>query len=133
MIRLLLHLLKVKDYEQCKSCEILKQQLELANAEKRELTETLLQIIKPAVVVPDQAPKELVNPANLKVTFGRKRAELEKSFRVANQIKQHSPFIAKPDGEKRGTPSEITPTSIEAMESRLGLSDLDIEGKENVG
>lgn len=121
MIRLLLHLLKVKDYENCKSCETLKQQLDLANHEKRELTETLLQIMKPTIVAP--APELKVSRPIEAVggTFGRRRSILENMHKTQKEITRNSPFIAKPDTG----PREITTESINDMETKLGLSEED--------
>jgi hypothetical protein len=38
-----------KNYETCKSCEVLKQQLEISNGEKAQLLDQLLNITKPKV------------------------------------------------------------------------------------
>lgn len=47
MLRALFALLG-KEYEPCKSCEVLKQQLEVANREKHEILELTINLFKPA-------------------------------------------------------------------------------------
>jgi hypothetical protein len=49
MIRLLTYLIGRRDYEPCKSCEVLKQQLQISNDEKDRLLNQLLDITKPRV------------------------------------------------------------------------------------
>jgi len=50
MVRLVLRLLKIKDYEPCKSCEVLKQQLDIVNQERADLLATIMGLVKPEVV-----------------------------------------------------------------------------------
>lgn len=128
MIRLLLHLLKIKDYEPCKSCETLKTQLEFERAEKKELTETLLNLVKPQPVIQSIEPKVLKPGEQVGLTFSRRRGILEEANRRAREVKSHSPFVAKPDSEKSEPPKHITEESIEAIENKLGLNE---EVKEN--
>jgi len=126
MIRLFLRLIGIKDFETCKSCLTYKQQLDLANAEKREMIETLIQLTRPNVVVPSGEIKELTNVQNAKTTFNRRRDLLEKSHRIEKNIRENSSFIAK---EARASVKDISPESVEAMEQKLGLAD---EGGEKI-
>ena len=75
MIRLLLRLLSIKDFEVCKSCETLKEQLSYERAEKAELTKTLLNIINPKVV--EAQPQEIQPVVQTSALFSRRRAALE--------------------------------------------------------
>lgn len=115
MVRLLLRIFGIKDYEVCQSCETLKQQLLIANAEKKELSETLVRMINPKVV---QAGT--IHVPNFKQsgnTFSQRRAKLEEQFGAARETRERSPFIAQPSGKV-----DITPESIEEMEEKLGLN-----------
>jgi len=129
MVRLILHLLKIRDYESCKSCETLREQLTFVNAEKKELMETLLQLTKPQVVIPQEPPKLLDQIQQAKGTFARRRGLLEQAERNRTDILKTSQFIAKPDSDDKKAPiGAVTQKSIEELESRLGLTD----DKENV-
>jgi len=96
MLRLLSHIFGWH-YEPCKGCDVLRVQLEIKNAENKELLSTLLILVKPQVI--EQLPKELqhipTNPAAM--TFSRRRVELEKAERTKAHIVKTSPFLAKPD------------------------------------
>jgi len=125
MIRLLLYIFGAKDYESCKSCETLKMQLDYANAEKKELMETLLALTKPAVVV-QPVDTKILNPLQQSaLTFARRRGLLEQSERIKTDVIRTSPYIAKPDDLSKGQQSSnaVTPQSIEKLENELGLVD----------
>ncbi len=95
MIRLLLRLLRITDFEVCASCETLKQQLSFAQAEKKELTEVLLGIIKPKVY---EAPAAELNPVmQTSALFSRRRAALESKDREEAKILRSSTVLGKPD------------------------------------
>lgn len=134
MIRLLLRLLNIRDFEVCQSCEVLKQQLAITNAEKKELTETILSLVQPKII---QTPNVQV-PAfeNNAKRFGQRRAELERQHAARNDVRDRSPFIAKPSNLQASSlhPSEspierstspVISETIEAIESKLGLNDED--------
>lgn len=119
MIRLLLYLLGKNTYEPCKSCETLKQQLELVNGEKKELTATLLGLIKPKVY--EAAPVE-VNPLQQNLsTFSRRRAALIAKDREAARTLSNSTYVGKPDRQ----PNQVS-ESIARLEKELGVEE-DIE------
>jgi hypothetical protein len=129
MIRLLLRLLKITDFETCKSCEILKQQLLIANVEKKELTETLLSLIQPKII---QEPSINVPAFEDKgKRFGQRRAELERQHSAQRDVRERSPFIAKPSNlHPANSPSEksvnpVIAETIESIESKLGLGNED--------
>lgn len=121
MIRLLLHVFKIKDYEPCRGCEVLRQQLLIANEEKKELTQTLLNLIKPKVF--EQPSKEIPNlvtsmPA---MTFSRKRTELEKAEKERTRIVKTSPFLARPDEVMKSGALGSASQAIEDLERELKL------------
>lgn len=121
MFRLLTHLLG-KPFEECKSCETLKEQLLIANEEKAELTKTLISILKPEIhQTPVIETKALVP---LRQTFSRRRAALEERDRLEAQTKANSPFIAKQDNEN--TPASINP--IDNLEQEMGISEKESNG-----
>jgi len=111
MIRLLLRLLGIKDFEVCQSCETLKQQLAFVNDEKRQLTETLLSIVKPKTY---EAPPVELNPvATTSGLFSRRRAALEARDRAEAQILTEKKNIGMPDNLK----------NINDLEKELGIED----------
>jgi hypothetical protein len=95
MIRLLLRLLGIKDYEVCQSCETLKQQLAFVNDEKKQLTETLFSIVKPKTY--EAPPIELNSLAAASGLFSRRKAAMEARDRAEAMILQEKKHIGLPD------------------------------------
>lgn len=125
MVRLLLRLFGIKDFETCASCETLKQQLDLANTEKLQLTETLLSLVKPQVLQqnPVLIPTMESSPAGK--LFSRRKIELEESNRRKNEISKDSPFVARPDSNKETGNNHVTGLqSVEEIEAKLGISNV---------
>lgn len=119
MIRFISFLLG-KEYEPCKGCSILKQQLALVNEEKKELTSTLIAIIKPAPPVIEQINQPVqVTTAN---TFSRRRAALEERDRLASKTVRESTNLGKPDN--------ATTRDIDKLENDLGIVAGTIEGSD---
>ena len=117
----LIKVLKIENYESCENCSLIKQQLEIANNEKRELLETILNLVKPRETAVLSEAKEL-EPMKAKFTsFSRKRAALEESARIAARAVRESPLSAKPD-----LTSQETKESIAKLEEEL-------LGEENAG
>jgi len=116
LTRLLLRLLGIKDYEVCQSCGTLKQQLTYERDEKRQLTETLLSIIRPKVYeAPVQEFQPLVNSSAL---FSRKRAALESKDREEAKIIRGSTNLGKPDDSLREVDK-----NIDKLEHELGVEE----------
>jgi hypothetical protein len=118
MLRFLSHVFGW-NYEICKSCETLKQQLEYKTAENKELIDTLLSLVNPKVIH-QPAPVE-VKPA-VGMTFSRQRAAREQADRQRSQIVKTSPFLAKPD-ELVQTANRTEPKTAEELERELGLEE----------
>lgn len=98
----------------CKSCEVLKQQLEIANSEKKELLEALLSIVKPAPVIVSETTK-ILEPTDRKfTTFSKRRSALEEASRQKANAEKSS-LAAKSDNEQQ--------KSIESLEKELGVVD----------
>ncbi len=98
-----------KPYETCKSCETLKEQLAFERAEKKELTQTLLNIINPKVI---EQPAVEINPIPISTGSWRKRrAILEEQDRETAKTLQSSKFVGKPDSE------------ISKLEDELGIGE----------
>jgi tRNA/tmRNA/rRNA uracil-C5-methylase (TrmA/RlmC/RlmD family) len=115
MIRLILRLLGIRDFEVCRSCETLKQQLSFANEEKKELTKTLLNIINPKVV--EAAPVEINSIIQTSGTWARRRAALEAKDREEAKILAHSKNVGRPD-------SVVTNVdNISQLEKELGVEE----------
>lgn len=120
MFRLLTHLLG-KPFEECKSCETLKQQLEFERAEKKELTKTLLDIIHPSTSVQNSSnSSESIPVVSTSGLWARKRAALEERDRMAAATARLSKNLAKPDNPIQG--------EIEKLESNLGIIEEAKEG-----
>lgn len=128
MVRLILRLFGIKDFEVCASCETWKYQMEIVNEEKRMLTETLLRLVKPEVVHTSQPI--FVNPKAVHTTFTKRRAELERSHAAAKRTRDESPFLAKTAKEIQTIPdrepnlSPVKQESVDEMEARLGLHEI---------
>lgn len=75
MIRFIMHLLG-REYEPCKTCEVLKLQLEIANKEREDLQNSIINLLKPNVVV---APVNVDSTPirNTVTSFTHKRRMLE--------------------------------------------------------
>lgn len=114
MIRLILRLLGIKDFDTCKSCETLKTQLEFERANNKELTDTLLSIVRPKVY--EAPPVEMQPLANTAGLFSRRRAVLEERDRLAAKTLVESKNIGKPDNLK-----DIEP--IAKLEEELGITE----------
>lgn len=128
MIRLLLRLIGIKDFEPCASCETLKKQLEFANQEKKELTNTLLSILKPKEV--EAAPVE-INPINQSAgIFSRRRTMLEARDREEARILQEARNLGRPDNLTNQYKQELSrPTNptVEELEKELGIEEKKVE------
>jgi hypothetical protein len=112
LIRFLTFLLG-RQYETCKSCETLKEQLLFERDEKKRLTDILLEIIKPKVV--EAAPVEINQIASSSALFSRRRAALEAKYREEAQILKNSTNLAKPDFPKTN--------DVNDLERELGVSE----------
>jgi hypothetical protein len=123
LIRLLLRLFGIKDFDLCKSCETLKQQLEYERDEKQRLTDTLLSIIKPKTY--EAPPQELQPIATTAGLFSRRRSALEERDRLQARILQDSKHLGKPDNLKNIK-------SIDKLEQELGIEEMK-EAKETNG
>ena len=125
MTRLLLYLLGKTDYESCKSCETLKQQLEIANFEKQQLTDTLLGLLKPKVY--EQPARELQPLENTLQTFSRRKQKLEEEARQRARILRDSPFVASNVNKPVVKLSpDLDTSSVKELEEELGI---DAEGE----
>jgi hypothetical protein len=125
MLRLLLRLFGIKDFEVCASCETLKQQLDLANDEKNRLTETLLRLVKPEVIQqnPVLIPRMADSPAGK--TFAARRNALEQMHARKEEVVKHSPFVAKPDNDATTNRPNVTGLmTTEEVESKLGIGNV---------
>lgn len=100
--------LEVKLIEhECKTCEVLKQQLTLVNNEKKELLDTITSLIKPKINYEKAAENFAPITPNI-MTLSRRRRILEENSKLAAQTKD-SPLAAKPD-------------TIEDLEQELGIT-----------
>ncbi len=117
MLRILLRLLGIKDFDTCKSCETLKEQLLFERDEKKRLTDTLLNIIKPKE---HEAPPIEVNQiASTSALFSRRRAALEAKAREDAMILRNSTNVGRPDIKAIKHIDENDKTS--ELEKELGI------------
>ena len=123
MIRLMLRLLGIRDYEVCQSCQTLKEQLLFERDEKKRLTDTLINIVNPKVV--ESIPVEINPVVQTSGLFSRRRAAAEERDRQAAQILRNSTNLGKADDKIR----EVTPkpimsnTSVNDLEKELGVEE----------
>lgn len=111
MIRFLSYLFGWKDYEDCKSCNVLREQLKIVNEEKKELTQTLIKLFKPEPVVAQANPVVLQPIANTAGLWSKRRAALEEADRQKLRASQDKVFAGKPDVTE----------SIDKLERELGI------------
>ena len=118
MIRFLTFLLG-KQYEPCKSCQTLKEQLAFERDEKKRLTDTLIQILKPTIT--EAIPIEIAPVTQIAGSFARRRSALEARDREEARILQEKKHLAIPDSQiKTITNTDI---SVEKLEQELGVSE----------
>jgi hypothetical protein len=108
MIRLLLRLFGIKDFEVCQSCETLKQQLVYERDNSLRLTATLINIVNPKTI--EAAPVEINPISQTSTLFSKRRAALEARDRIEAQILAEKKHIGVPD------------KSIENLEKELGIN-----------
>jgi len=117
-----------KSYESCKSCEILKQQLEYERSEKQMLLETLTSLLKPQIIVA-QGTIELKPITSRFQMFSKRRVELEKADAERARIERSSVHIAKSDDElknsnKLNEAKEIKTRTVDDLEKELGIEEV---------
>lgn len=84
MVRLILRLFRIGDFEPCKSCETLRKQLEIANQERADLLSTILGLVKPEVV---QVAPTIVMPASTKaLPWNQRKKILEEEDRAKARV-----------------------------------------------
>lgn len=114
-----------KQYEECKGCETLKQQLYFVNEEKKQLIQTLVDIVKPK----PPAPQEIISgqqiPLSAVSTFSRRRSMLEQKDRQQAKTLKESQFVAKPDNPDDKTIDNV----VEKLEEELKLNESATEGE----
>jgi hypothetical protein len=98
-----------KQYEPCKGCEILKQQITFVNDEKKQLSDVLLSIVRPQAV--ESTPVEFKPITTTASVFSRRRAVLEARDREEAKILKDSNNLGKPDD------------SIRELEHQLGIEE----------
>src|SRR6266704_179704 len=115
MIRLLLRLLKIQDFEVCASCETLKQQLLFERDEKKRLTDILIEIVKPKTY---ETPAVEIQPIQqTSALFSRRRTALEAQDRERARILQEGRNIGPPDNIIKTAAAK----TIDELEEELGV------------
>jgi hypothetical protein len=127
MIRLLLRLIGIKDYEVCQSCETLKQQILYERAERQRLTETLLDLVKPKPPAPLPEPV-VMEPLKSTNTFSQRRKILEEEDRKNNDLLTNSKNLGMPDEVHKKITYAVVPRSTEVLEKELGVSENQTNG-----
>jgi len=125
MIRFLMSLFG-KDYNPCRSCELLSEQLEYERAQNKEMLETLTSLLKPVPIINQIQESRPLSPRG--ITFTKRRAELEKQDREKARIEKTSPYIAKPDNEVKKDEPKTTTKTVEQLEMELGVVDSESDG-----
>jgi len=116
-----------KNYESCKSCEILKQQLEYERSEKQMLLETMTSLLKPQIIVA-QGTTELKPITSRFQMFSKRRVELEKADAERARIEKSSAHIAKSDDELKNNKlyeaKETKIKTVDDLEKELGIEEV---------
>ena len=110
MIRFILRLFGIRDFEPCSSCENLKEQLRYERENNFRLTDTLVRIVSPKVV--EQPAVEINQIAASSALFSRRRAALEAKDREEARILKNSTNLGKPDDSLK---------DITKLEHELGI------------
>lgn len=114
MLRFITFLLG-REYEECKSCQTLKEQLSFEREEKKRLTETLLNILNPKAV---EAAPVVMNPINeMAGSFTRRRAALEARDREEAKILSERKHLGVPDVLRHNE----AVSNINELEQQLGI------------
>ena len=124
MIRFILRVFGIKDFEPCSSCENLKQQLEFERGEKKLLIDTLVSIVKPKTV--EAAPVEIAPVQQSSALFSRRRAALEEKDRQEAFIIAQQKHLANPDSKFARNTAPITGAindQIQQLEKELGVEE----------
>lgn len=109
MLRFISHLFKL-NYEPCKGCEVLKNQLDIANHEKERLQETLLDLVKPKI---HEVPSTAVEPIRPKIVpWHVKQRELQAQSAVEARLRKEN---------------------VDKLERELGIKNEEDERKEKEG
>lgn len=108
-----------KEYEPCKGCEILKQQLEASRLmiqyetdRNTELTHSIMELIKPKV--PEVSQAELHPIRTAAAPFSKRREHLEQMERERARVIKQSPHLGRPDASV---------DKVEQLESELGIEE----------
>ena len=114
-------------YQYCKTCEVLREQLDYERSVNKELTETLTALLKPRPIVAETAAnsnqlKPVSMPGGM---WSRRRAELERIDRESVKLQRNSPVIAKPDSEIEEVKKPEQRQTIEELEKELGVVEVD--------
>ena len=120
MIRFISFLLG-KQYEPCKGCEVLKQQLAYVNDEKKQLTSILIDIVSPKKI--ESTPVEFQPLAVPAGTFAKRRAALEAKERETARIIQDSKNLGRPDNLNKLVPDINQSNDINELEAQLGIAE----------
>jgi len=115
MVRFISFLLG-KPYESCKGCETLKYQLELANYEKKQLLDTILNIVKPQPVISTPVTTQPIHKVASSWTKqraaleaeDRHRAQIEAKDKLSVELKNRVDILEEELlGEEKGNASEV--------------------------
>ncbi len=114
MLRFICFLLG-KQYEPCKSCEVLRNQLEIENHKNELLQSTLLDLVKPKVFESSSIPVEPIKPKV--VPWHIKKRELEDQSRIEAKLqKEYTERLEK----------ELEISNADKVEETMGI---DANGK----
>jgi hypothetical protein len=113
-----------REWEPCKSCENLKQQLEFERSEKRLLIDTLVNIVKPKEVEA-AAPIEINQIQQSSALFSRRRQALEEADRKEAQILAQKKNLGIPDDVKKfiSIDGDRVRASVAKLEEELGIEE----------
>jgi hypothetical protein len=109
-----------RQWEPCKSCENLKEQLIYERDNNMRLTNTLIQIVSPKAV--EAPPIEINQVAASSALFSRRRAMLEEKDRQEAAILNQRKHVAIPDNLRVASKTNNI-TTVEDLEKELGVEE----------
>lgn len=122
MIRFISHLFKM-NYEPCKGCDVLRTQLQIANENNKELTQTLLNLLNPKVI--EATTREILPIKQNLTTFTKRREMLEAEDRNKAKVMLDSKFIARVDDVMKVASTKVAGKTVDINELEKELA---IEG-----
>lgn len=124
MFRFFQHLISKGSYESCKACEVYKNQLDIVNAEKAEMLQTILNLVRPIVAEVNPRTTDVAPITPQIGSWSRTKARIEENTRSIARQRDKSAHLAKPDDlieKERDSLRDQLNKNVEELERQLGM------------